>query len=1065
MPDPKKKPIIVNSKNDPRYRAYQDSLSLYNYGKTIPNKFPNEKPISKKDFIKKNNIEKTFKYYDIKGDEFEKDSKSKKNKPLKNYYKEKGISPNYKENVEKAKQEIINMSFEPYFNDKKLYTDGKYRGSKQYINDKDYSQIEYDPVSGTSVQRIYLDGKLQKESGVVSSNKIKPIGVTYSAYDNPLVYNMIQRNNEKVENKTFSLHISPYYKKPTTPVIVNKGKYNPNDPRLLDLQKRLENTLLKPQQPVIVQNNKKYNSLKTNNSDLYNTKLTNGDVPRYADGTPVYVKKTKQPVVVQDIRKPNTTIGKQVKEEGNKGMVFNETIQKKPLTTINNNLTSIGLQTISSSPKANIKIRPQARIPKYFKVTDKVNQNFGSSQTDYEWYPENGPLKEIAPEPYNSRTMIPQYAYGGNLNNKNMQNNNLTRFDEGGLHHQNPLGGIPIGGNNTVEEGETKMKNYVYSNRLSIDENMTKEMNLPSYIKGKTFASASKAIDDKFKDRNDKHSLETKNTFLERLKQAQETLKQQEQLKAEQIAQSMQSNQQQIPDMMNGEIPEGMEEFTEQNQMFDGGFEQGELGNLTGGGSGISGSGILGAGMGALSLGNLSQGIGATPNKNATALNGALTGAQAGMAFGPVGAGVGALVGLGAGILGGNKAQREQARFAKKQAISYNNAVSEQYALGGNLEEDPLNPLFKPTNTIPQVGSGKPSDFLGYTINQPRVLPRAPLADDLIKPTTKEQIQAYQKAKGLVPDGIFGKKSNAQFELDKKNWTPEIPDISMLKSTEQPFVEPTGVLAGMEKYYQDGLKSKSDKEDVNFKNIANQALRLSPILSNFSQLKGMKKPNPVSYIPLRNTFKYDPVDEVRQEKLISEEGNKQLSAINQSGASQGAMRNAITSVGLNTTKARSNAAMETEAQNRAQRLSFQQSQLGVNQHNNQLQNKAIDETRMDQGNYDTQRSKFIGQIGSDLGEIGKENTFKKQAEKMTGYSWMGDYVNSNPNYKAQFDAIDKDPSLNDVSKYAKKQALMQQIFNGMTPEELKIAENNSKNLSSYGLAYGGYLKMNKIGKK
>jgi hypothetical protein len=120
---------------------------------------------------------------------------------------------------------------------------------------------------------------------------------------------------------------------------------------------------------------------------------------------------------------------------------------------------------------------------------------------------------------------------------------------------------------------------------------------------------------------------------------------------------------------------------------------------------------------------------------------------------------------------------------------------------------------------------------------------------------------------------------------------------------------------------------------------------------------------------------------------------------------------------------------------------------------------------MDQGNYDTQRSKFIGQIGSDLGEIGKENTFKKQAEKMTGYSWMGDYVNSNPNYKAQFDAIDKDPSLNNVSKYAKKQALMQQIFNGMTPEELKIAENNSKNLSSYSLAHGGYLKMNKIGKK
>jgi hypothetical protein len=395
----KKKPLYVESKNDPRYRAYQDSLSLHNYGKTIPHKFPDEKPVSKKDFIKKNNIEKTFKYYDIKGDEFEKDSKSKKNKPFKNYYKEKKISPNYKENVEKAKQEIINMSFEPSFNEKKLYTDGKYRGNKEYINDKDYGQMEYDPVTGTSIQRIYFDGELQKESGVVSSNKIKPIGVTYSAYDNPLVYNMIQRNNEKVENKTFGLHISPYYKKPTTPVIVNKGKYNPNEPRLLDLQKRLENTLLKPQQQVIVKPTTTKETTKP--KPKY---WTEKDIP--ADNWKKFIKQHPGAIGMD----PNN-----VDKDGYHLPIYAD--KKRPkVEQVIINPQSKGLVQGDTNINADVSgLRPEVKRAKYFDVRDVVNQNFGGSDTSYKYYPENGPLQELAPEPYNTRTITPRYQMGGDV--------------------------------------------------------------------------------------------------------------------------------------------------------------------------------------------------------------------------------------------------------------------------------------------------------------------------------------------------------------------------------------------------------------------------------------------------------------------------------------------------------------------------------------------------------------------------------------------------------------------------------------------------------------------------
>lgn len=170
---------------------------------------------------------------------------------------------------------------------------------------------------------------------------------------------------------------------------------------------------------------------------------------------------------------------------------------------------------------------------------------------------------------------------GGNMQPTNMkqyaQGGQLTRFDEGGTHEENPLGGIPQGEDsqgvmNTVEQGETKKGNYVYSDRLSIDENMAKQLNLPGYIKGKSFANASKAIDNKFRDRNDQYSQETKKTLLDRLKQGQEALKQQEQQKAQQLAQAMQANTQQSPGMGNNQIPPGMEQYVQspQEEMVEG---------------------------------------------------------------------------------------------------------------------------------------------------------------------------------------------------------------------------------------------------------------------------------------------------------------------------------------------------------------------------------------------------------------------------------------------------------------------------------------------------------------
>jgi hypothetical protein len=59
-------------------------------------------------------------------------------------------------------------------------------------------------------------------------------------------------------------------------------------------------------------------------------------------------------------------------------------------------------------------------------------------------------------------------AYGGEVQTQDGSAKDLVRFDEGGTHEQNPNGGLPIGNGNTVEEGETKIGNYVFSDRIGL---------------------------------------------------------------------------------------------------------------------------------------------------------------------------------------------------------------------------------------------------------------------------------------------------------------------------------------------------------------------------------------------------------------------------------------------------------------------------------------------------------------------------------------------------------------------------------------------------------------------
>jgi hypothetical protein len=70
----------------------------------------------------------------------------------------------------------------------------------------------------------------------------------------------------------------------------------------------------------------------------------------------------------------------------------------------------------------------------------------------------------------------------------------------------------------------------------------------------------------------------------------------------------------------------------------------------------------------------------------------------------------------------------------------------------------------------------------------------------------------------------------------------------------------------------------------------------------------------------------------------------------------------------------SDAYLQANAQNASQMLLLKQFNLGVDSSNVATRNRAIDEMRMDEAAYRGAKSKLLGQMGTDIGSIGKEQT-------------------------------------------------------------------------------------------
>lgn len=136
-------------------------------------------------------------------------------------------------------------------------------------------------------------------------------------------------------------------------------------------------------------------------------------------------------------------------------------------------------------------------------------------------------------------TKIPnnKRAFGGwNSTHGGDFSNGVIQINSGGLHSTNPNEGVQMGmdaeGNpNLVEQGEVIFNDYVFSNRLFADGGLLESFNLPKSYDGYSFAAIAEKLGEESKERpNDPISKRGLLSSMSRLQQAQETVRQQNQV-------------------------------------------------------------------------------------------------------------------------------------------------------------------------------------------------------------------------------------------------------------------------------------------------------------------------------------------------------------------------------------------------------------------------------------------------------------------------------------------------------------------------------------------------------
>ena len=473
-------------------------------------------------------------------------------------------------------------------------------------------------------------------------------------------------------------------------------------------------------------------------------------------------------------------------------------------------------------------------------------------------------------------------------------------------------------------------------------EDLTQKFKLPAYTKGKSFAEASKAIMKRFEGREDSEAVNTQKALLGRLREAQEYTKQ----------------MQEVPD--TGSNPEaGDIAASGQNQNFMGGI----MGAAGGGGNPLAAVG------GAAQVGQDILGKTGVDTSGATSVEsmsgageagaGALKGAAAGSSYGPYGMAAGAIVGGVGGLIKADKHNKDAAVANRNNTYAQSNVNNNSFAKGGKMNSHAggggLDKL--------ALNQGL-TDFLAAN-DRPKVQSvGSPDAEGIASPTFDtqgakgtEQTVSSVTSEGINPVGFSQ-------ELASSIPTPTSPN------------DGNGV------------------SDEGSGTALSQALRYAPAAANLGQLLSMKKPGEEALGRINARYSENLTDEQAIQNIVKEQtAGTREAIVGSSGGSGSAARANLLANSLQGNKALSDAYMSAVQSNQGENRVGQQFNLGVDQTNLQQSNAENTINAQNQGNFDTQKSKLMAQLGDDVGQIGKEELFKKYPELMgADYNWLGRFI-------------------------------------------------------------------------
>lgn len=471
-------------------------------------------------------------------------------------------------------------------------------------------------------------------------------------------------------------------------------------------------------------------------------------------------------------------------------------------------------------------------------------------------------------------------------------------------------------------------------------EDIIDDFSLPKYVKGKSFAEASKAIDKKFKDREDSFSESTKQELLSRLASAQEHIKMKEEAASGsnqmynggrvpvQAANALQPGQVNLSQPIQANVASGADIAAVGEGTPDAGMGAMSAGSVIGDAQTLMGfaqdafgdTGIETDGT----VGRQEQVKGAGWDAAGSGLKGAAAGVKYG---GPVGAAIGAAIGVGSSLIGSSKKRKAILEGNKNAGLIENNAFTNDFDKGGK------------TNKIK-----RDNPLINY---------------DLIDNDFRDL--------GIGDDaslhGVNGLNANQDF-IDTKQ-----------KSTLGQKAATVG-------------KDVAEWGKENYDSVLNAV----PIGINALQLAKAERATPFSYDRLDGRYRSNQVDERSLENRVQNEATNTTRALaNATNGSAGALRTNLIGSQLAKTNALSDAYLKAEKMNQDDDRFGQQFNNRIDMVNQRTSMLETNERRADEGAYESNKSMMASALAENIGDFGKQQMHKKMAIEATDYGWDGTY--------------------------------------------------------------------------